>query len=183
MRSRTLVVVPAVLVCLALGGAALAQGAAKPAATKRFDQQAVLMELWKAPDSTVVGSVNGVKVTKGELLKTMWLWNGPSALQDLLNQKMIQDAAAKANVNLSWSEIQAKINESLQRMGMSSVDQLLNQFKITYYRFMSGTKLSALMEKLVQKQIKLTDAEYAEWIKARHILVKFPADEKDKAKQ
>jgi foldase protein PrsA len=40
-----------------------------------------------------------------------------------------------------------------------------------------------LAEKTVQKQVKVTDAEYAEWIKARHILIKFPAEEKDQAKK
>lgn len=192
MRSRTLVVVLAALVVVALSCSVLAAPAtskpgAKPAAAaakdQKFDQKKVLEEMWKAPDSTVVGSVNGVKVTKGELLKTMWFWNAPSVLQDILNQKMIQQAAVKAGVELTWPELQAKVDESLKRMGMESVEQLLTQFRVTWHRFMSGTKISALAEKVVQKDIKITDAEYAEWIKARHILIRFPQDEKDKAKQ
>jgi len=131
----------------------------------------------------VVGTVNGAKVTKGELVKALWFWSAPSTLQDILNQKMIEQDALKAGVQLTSKEVQAKIQGSLKQMGMSSVDQLLKQYRVTYQRFVSGTKASALAEKTVQKQVKVTDAEYAEWIKARHILIKFPAEEKDQAKK
>ncbi len=191
MRNRTITFVFAMLMllALALSGFAQAKSVAKPssaAAAKteaKFDQQKVLMELWKAPDNTVVGTVNGIKVTKGELLKTLWFWQAPSTLQDILNQKMIEQAAKNAGVSLTWQELQDKINESVKRMGMSSVDELLTQFRITRDRFLAGTKMSALAEKTVQKQVKVSDAEYAEWIKARHILVRFPAEEKDQAKK
>lgn len=180
MRSRLMVVL-AVIVAISLSCTAFA--AEKDAKKGEFDQKAALEELWKAPDSTVVGSVNGVNVTKGELMKTIWLWQAPTTLQDLLNQKMIQQAAAKDKVELNWAEVQSKIDESVKRMGVQDVDQLLNQFKVTWYRFMSGTKISALAEKTVQQQVDVTDAEFAEWLKARHILVRFPQEESDKAKQ
>lgn len=195
MRNRMLVMVMAALICLALSTMVFAAGtkakpaakAAKPAAkvTKpaKFDQKAVLQKMWNAPDNTVVGTVDGAKVTKGELLKDMWFWNAPSTLGDLLNQKMIEQAASKEKVSLSQAEIQNQINDSLKRMNMTSVDQLLNQYKITYDRFLSGTKISALAQKIVQRQVNVTDAEYAEWMKARHILIRFPQDITDKAKQ
>ncbi len=181
MRRRLLWAVFAMLFVLTLHCIALAADEASKTA-KKFDQKAELERLWAAPDNTVVGSVNGIKVTKGELLKMMWFTAAPNMLQDLLNQKMIQEAARKANVKLEWSEVQEAINKSLQRMNAESVDQLLNQYKITWYRFMSGIKLSTLAEKLVAKQMKITDAQYAEWVKARHILVRFPQDEQDRAK-
>jgi len=183
--------VVALVVISAFATGVIAQAkSTKPSTTKKatqtqpkFDQQKVLMDLWKAPDSAVVGTVNGVKVTKGELLKTLWFWHAPSTLQDILNQKMIEQAAKNAGVTLTPQELQQKINESVKRMGMSGVDELLNQFRITRDRFLAGTKMSALAEKTVQKQVKISDAEYAEWIKARHILIRFPAEEKDQAKK
>ena len=201
MRNKILVLFLIALLCVSLSCAAFAAAKATkvaPKATKaasvekikavnkadaKFDQKKVLDDLWKAPNSAVVGTVDGVSVTKGELLKNMWFFNGPAALQDLLTQKMIEQAAAKAKVTITPQELQAKIQESLSRMGMSSVDQLLAQYKVTMGRFMSGTKLSALAEKIVQSQVKLDDADYDQYIKARHILVRFPQDEKDKTKQ
>ena len=191
MRNKTLVVFLVAILCVALSCAAFAAEKAVKAekgkvvnkAAAKFDQKKVLETLWKAPDSAVVGTVDGVSVTKGELMKNMWFFNGPTALQDLLTQKMIEQAAAKAKVTVTPQELQAKIQESLSRMGMTDVGQLLAQYKITLGRFMSGTKLSALAEKIVQSQVKLGDADYEQWIKARHILVRFPQDEKDKTKQ
>ena len=165
--------------CSAIAAPAKTAKASKPA---KFDQQAELSKFWSAPNSAVVGSVNGVKVTKGELLKKMWFWNAPSTLQDVLTQKMIEQAAGKSGVKLTSKELNAKVSESLKRMGMTSVDQLLNQYKITKDRFLSSIKISALVEKTVQQQVKVSDAEYAQWIKARHILIRIPQDEKDKAK-
>ncbi len=210
MRNRTVIAVLAMLVavmfaCSSYAAETKKAAAAKPAATKKapsaakpapakpaptsaaaakeFNQKKVLDDLWKAPDSTVVGTVNGAKVTKGELMKALWQWQAPTTLQDLLNQKMIEQAANKSGVKLTPAELNAKMDESLKRMNMSSVDQLLNQFKVTWYRFQSGTKVSALAEKTVQKQVKVSPGEYADYIKARHILVKFPTDETDVAKK
>lgn len=205
MQNRTMIAVLAMLVAVMFACSAYAAetekaAAAKPAAAKKaavapkpaptsaaaakqFNQKKVLDDLWKAPDSTVVGTVNGAKVTKGELMKALWQWQAPTTLQDLLNQKMIQQAANKAGVKLTDAELNAKMDESLKRMNMSTVEQLLNQFKVTWYRFQSGTKVSALAEKTVQKQVKVSPDEYADYIKARHILIKFPTDETDVAKK
>ncbi|MCL5105721.1 MAG: peptidylprolyl isomerase [Armatimonadetes bacterium] len=188
MRNRMLVMALTALLCLALSSmlfaaSTTAKPAVKAAKPAKFDQKAVMEKFWKAPDSTVVGTVNGAKVTKGELLRDMWNWNAPSSLGDVLNQKMIEEAAKKNKISLTQAEMQAQINDSLKRMNMTSVDQLLNQFKITYDRFISGTRISALAQKIVQRQVVVTDAEYAEWMKARHILIRFPQDITDKAKQ
>ncbi|MCX8052541.1 MAG: peptidylprolyl isomerase [Armatimonadetes bacterium] len=194
MRNRTLSVAVTIMMVVALVSVGFADTksakttATKPAAVekkaeKKFDQRKVLMEMWKAPDSTVVGTVNGEKVTKGELMKALWFWNAPNTLQDLLTQKMIQQAAEKAGVKLTPEQLQEKVQESLKRMGMSSVDQLLNQFRVTYDYFIFRTKGGALAEAAVQRQTKITDAEYAEWIKARHILIRMPMEEKDEAKR
>ncbi|MHB9035372.1 MAG: peptidylprolyl isomerase [Armatimonadota bacterium] len=179
MRNRMLVAAIAALVLVALATASFA--AEKKAAA--FDQDAVLNRFWSAPNSAVVGTVNGGAVTKGELMRALWFWNGPSVLQDLLNQKMIWQAADKAGVKVTPAEMKAKIDESLKRMNMSNVEQLLNQYKVTRDRFMTGTKMSALAEKIVTKGVKATDAEYAEYIEAQHILIRFPQEETDKAKQ
>lgn len=180
MHRKTLLVLAAALLSAALSCAAIAQDAK---ANESFDQKEVLMEFWKAPDDTVVGTANGEKITKRDVLKQLWFWNAPTALQDILNQKMIEQGAAKAGVEMTWADKEQQVKQALDRSGSSDIDQLLNMYRITYYRFMTATKLSGLMEKLVQKQIEVTDDEYGEWIKARHILIKFPQDEKDKAKQ
>ena len=131
MRSRLLALVVAVLVVCSFGCTALAATAkpvakpaakpaaapaAKPAADAKFDQTAVLEKMWAAPDDTIVGTVNGVAVTKKELLKALWFWNAPSQLRDLLTQKMIEQAAKKAGVTVTQQEIDAKVKEALEKL-------------------------------------------------------------------
>ncbi len=190
MRNKTIGLVVAALLIAVLAAVALGappalssttKPAAKPAAT--FNQKAELSKYWNMPDSAVVGSVNGSPVTKGELLKTLWLWNGPSTLQDMLTQKMIEQAAKKAKVSITDADVQKKAQEAVSRMGMKDINALLNQYRITYYRFMTGIRVNALAEKTAQNGVKTTDAEFAQWIKARHILIKFPDGEKDQAKK
>lgn len=185
MRKRTLMMCLTAIMAVVLSCAVVAapKGAEKANSDAEFDQQKVLMEMWTAPNNTVVGTVNGVEITKGELLKTMWLQMAPSQLDDIMTRKMVEQAAQKSNVALSESEIQASIQDALQNSNMGSVDQLLNQYKITWYRFMASIKMSSLARKVVNQSVSVSDAEYAEWAKARHILVRFPQDETDEAKR
>ena len=76
------------LIALALAAVtALCVGGMKPAYAAEFNQQAELEKFWKMPDDTVVGKVNGKTVTKGELMKTLWFWNGPTVLTEMLTRK------------------------------------------------------------------------------------------------
>jgi len=189
MRKNTLAAVVAIAliaslsmsVCAATKPAAKAsKPAAKPA---KYDQKAELEKFWKAPDSAVVGMAGSTKITKGELLKTLWFWQAPNVLGDLLNQKIIENAAKSAGVKVTQADIDAKNKDSIAKMGLPSVDQLLSQYRVTWQRFMDGTKVNLLAEKTVQRDLKVTDAELAQYIKARHILIRFPQTETDKAKQ
>lgn len=223
MRNRTLVVVLAVLICLAFAATAICvtakpaakstttaakassaakpapkpaakptakpaakpapKPAAKPAATKPFNQDEVLDKYWKAPNSAIVGTVDGASVTKGELMEALFYWNGPQVLSDLLNQKMIEQAAKKAGITITPAEQKEKEMEAVKRMQLKSVDELLKQFHVSRKRFTSSIRISALAEKIVTRSIKLSDADYAEWIKARHILIRFPETETDQTKK
>ena len=187
MRNRTLVVVLAMLICLALSMAVVAAPAksakAAKAAPKGFNQEAALQKFWKSPDSAVVGSVDGATVSKGEVMHALWYWNAGQMVSDLLSQKMIEQAAKKAGVTLTPAEQKQKEMEAVTRMGLKTVDELLKQFRVTRDRFTSGIRVSALADKTVKKSVKVTDAEYAEFLKASHILIRFPEAEKDQAKK
>ncbi len=181
MRKGTLVIFFVALLCAALAGTLFA--ADEAGKTEKFDQDAALMEYWKAPDDTVVGSVNGVNVTKRQLQKMMWFWLAPRMLQDMLNQEMIKKAAADAGVQLDWAEVNKKIDESLQQGRADDIDELVAKAGATKQQFMSSIKLRTLAETAVTSQMDVPDSDYADWIKARHILIRFPQDEKDKDKK
>lgn len=183
MRNRTLTAILAMLICLVSAMTVFAAAAAEPAKKAPFNQQAELDKLWLAPHSAVVATVDGADITKGELLRALWYWTAPQMLGELINQKMIIQAAKKEGVTMTEEELKEKRDEAIKRMGVASLEDLLRQFKVTKDRFASSIKTSALAEKTVRKSVKVTDAEYAEYIKARHILIKFPEDETDQEKK
>lgn len=159
--------------------------AAKPAAKKTgFNQKAVLDKFWGMPDSTVVGNVSGASITKGELIKAMWYRNAPFALSELLDQKMIDIASKKAKVAVSPSDVKKKIDEIVTRSGGPEGFQLaLTQHRYTESKLEAEMKSTAQIEAMVKKDTKITPAECAEYIKARHILILFPRDIKEKDQQ
>src|SRR5690349_8209300 len=56
------------------------------------DSGKVLEQVWEAPGTTVVGSVQGVPITKDELLRYMWVQGAPAALDDLLKKRAVKIA-------------------------------------------------------------------------------------------
>ncbi len=203
MRNRTLVVVLVLLICLAFSMTAMAAPAkavkaapakavkaakaapAKPAAKPAgaFDYAAALNKLWAAPNSTVVATVDGVAITKGELARATWFWSAANTLDDLIMDKTITQAAKKQGITLTAAEQKAKEAEAVKQSNSKSVQDLCNKFHVSRDRFVMTIRRSALVEKAAKKSIKVTDAELAEWVKGRHILIRFPYGETDQTKR
>ena len=213
MRNRKLVFALAALICVVLSCAAFtanvpaksAKPAAKPAAKPvvkavikpaakpvaaeakstngKFNQQAVMNGFWSGPDTAVVASVNGVPVTKGELVKSMWNRMAPDMVTQLLDQKMLENEAKKQHAELTPTELSDQIKDILTRSNCKSVDEILTQYKITRERFDSTIKMQALARKLALKANPIQDTEFAQYLKARHILVRFDATITDKTQQ
>lgn len=202
MRNRTLIVLLAMLICLTFSMTVMAapaktvkaapakaakpapaKPAAAPAAPAAFDYAAMLDKLWASPDSTVVATVDGVNITKGELLKAAWFWSAANTLDDLIIDKTINQAAKKDGITLTAAEFDAKKAEAIKQSQSQSVKELCNKFKVSSPRFVMTIKRSALVDKAAKKSIAVTDADMAEWVKGRHILVRFPYGETDEAKK
>ena len=186
MRRITLLMVVAVLLVAVVSGAVWAQAAKKPAAAaKNVDRAALLAKFKTAPPSSVVATVNGEKITKAQLLDALWDWQSPAALDELIQQKIIQQEAAKKGVKVTQAEIDQRIAETKKRMPPDqSFDEALARYGITKVSFLARTKAGLMAEGVVKKGIKISDAEFAQFIKARHILVRVPygKDEEERKK-
>ncbi len=153
----------------------------KPA--KPFDQAAEMKKFWSMPDSAVVGTVGNVKVTKGELVKTLWDWQAPSTLQELLSIKALELAAAKSNIKVNDKEIKEVIDKAVKQYGCATPQEFAQMQRLTWPRFQLLAKKNALYQKYVQSQIKVSDTEFAEYIMLRQIIITGPETETDQAKK
>ena len=162
----------------------------KPAAMEakstsgKFNQKAVLSGFWSGPDTAVVGTVDGVPVTKGETVKALWNRTAPDMVGQLLDQKMLENEAKKQHAELTPAEKDAFIKtEVLQSSGAKSVDEVLTRYKMTRERFDCLVEMQVLAKKLALKGSPIKDDEFAQYVKARHILVRFDSSITDKTQQ
>ncbi|MEN6521257.1 MAG: peptidylprolyl isomerase [Armatimonadota bacterium] len=149
--------------------------AVKPAATAiKPTMEANLKKFKSGPDSAVVATVGNENITKGELMDALWDWYAPQALEECINSKMILQALKKDGVSVTQSDIDARLTEvasSNVRPG-DTLDATLQRSKATRARINSTITVQLALEKILEKQTQLTDAEYSEFIKARHILIR-----------
>lgn len=150
---------------------------------KAFNQDAALAKFWKLPDSTVIGRIPGATVTKGEVLKYMWYSQAGNALQDLLTNKAVEVAAKKAKVTAEPKEIQAEAMDTATRMKATNIEELLVRYKMPRMVFDRIIKGNVLIRKMLMNKAQISKAEYAQWVNARHILVRFSDTETDQAKK
>lgn len=190
MRNRTLIVILAMLICLAFSMMVVAAPAKPAAPAKRvaakaapakakatkaaFNYAALLDKLYASPDSTVIATVDGATITKGELTRASWFWSASNTLDDLIMTKMIFQAAKKQGITLTPAELKAKQAEAIKQSQCKSIDELCNKFKVSHDRFIMTIQRSALVEKAAKQSVKVSDADLAEWVKGRHILIRFP---------
>lgn len=148
---------------------------AKPATQAAKPTMEDNLKKFKAgPDSTVVATVGGENITKGELMNALWDWYAPQMLDEYINLKMILQALKAEDLSVAQADIDVKIAEiaSMNVQPGDSLEAALQRNKATRARLNSQLTGQLALEKILEKQTQLTDAEYSEFIKARHILIR-----------
>jgi foldase protein PrsA len=144
----------------------------KPAApaTNKPTQEENLKKFKAAPDSTVVATVGDEKITKGDLMSILWDWYGPSALEYYISTRIVPQEMKKAGVKVTDKEIDEAIKKIPLGPGMT-LDVALQTNKTTLAQLKAGYAIKLGLQKLAEKQCEPTDADYATYLKASHILV------------
>jgi foldase protein PrsA len=144
----------------------------------------------KADARQVVATVNGEKVTQGELYTNLKQQYGTDSLDQLINQKLVQQAADKKKVTISDKKMNAEIKKiKAQFADEAAFKDSLKQYNMTLADLKTQLRTQLQLEGLLADKIKVTDAEIATefdklkkekvdagQIKASHILVKTKAE-------
>lgn len=156
------------------------KAAAKPAAkqavkpvVKKVDQAAVLEKYWKMPDTTVVGTINGIKITKAELMKKLWEWNAPATLSELMQQKATAIEAKKEKLIINKTALESTKMNILKQYEITDYNDFYAKMNVTPSRFNDSVISYYQMESMAAKNAKVTDAELDTYVKVSHILIKF----------
>lgn len=114
----------------------------------------------------IVATVNGQPVTRIALIQELEKRNGKQMLSSLITQILIQQEAQKLNISVSQKEIEdavKKAEESLKKQGQN-LDSALAIRGLTRNDFITQIKFQKLFEKILAKDIKVTDKEVSDYI-------------------
>lgn len=147
----------------------------------------------KAYERKTVATVNGVKITRGQLYTELKKQYGTDALDTMINQALVDAEAKKKNVKVTDADIDKALAKiKAQFTSEDGFNSMLDQYQLTVAELRDQLKTQLVVEKLLADKIQITEAEYqtqfdamkkekvdAGQIRASHILVKTEKEAQD----
>lgn len=113
----------------------------------------------------VAAVVDGKPIFRWQLTKVLTDRYGTQTLDSLISQTLVNQEAQKANVTVFDTEIQTKEAELVKSLGGNvSLDDVLKYQGMTKSDFEEQLRLQLLVEKLLGKDITITDADITAYI-------------------
>lgn len=145
----------------------------------------------------VVASVNGDPIKKDEVYDILVKQGGPTVVDTLINNKIIEQEAKKEGITVSEKEIDKELNSFMESYGgEDTFNAALEQSGISLDYFKQDIENFLKIEKLLKPSIKITEDEMKEFfnenkdsfaqkeqVEASHILVEDEAKAKEVEKK
>lgn len=113
----------------------------------------------------VAAMVNNRPIFRWQLNKVMTARFGAQTLDSMISQALIDEEARKAGVTVAGSDIAKKESDLIASLGGSvSIDDVLKYQGMTKADFEDQLRLQLTVEKLLGKDITITDADVAAYI-------------------
>jgi len=135
----------------------------------------------QGPAADTVATVNGEAISQKQFLDVLQARYGERVLNDLAANLAIRQAAKQAGVSIAKEELerrfqatQAPIDARAPMTGETFAMWLAKQ-GLTPESFVAGLYDQMLLERLVQKQVNITDDDVARWYQANKDVVSEPA--------
>lgn len=128
---------------------------------------AIAAALYLAKGLLVAAVVNGKPITRIALVQELEKQSAAKTLDSLITKALIQQEIARQKVIVSQSEVDAelkKIEDSLSAQGQK-LDEALASQGLTRKEFAGEIQLQKQMEKVISKDISVSDEEVNEYIK------------------
>lgn len=124
-------------------------------------------------DKRVVAYIYGnVAVTREDLGEFLIARGGHEKLELLVNKKIIQVEAQRRNVTVTWTEVEAGLNEDLRGMGITLQDfqkHVLPRYNKTLFEWTEDViKPRILLGKMCRDRVKVTEEDLKRAFDNRH---------------
>jgi len=115
----------------------------------------------------IAAVVDGKPIFGWTVINTVMSRYGKQTLESMVSETMVQNAARKAGVTVSQSDIDVKVNELVATLGENvKLEDLLSYQGMTKSEFESQVRLQLLVEKLLGKDVVVTDKAIDDYIVA-----------------
>ncbi len=114
----------------------------------------------------IAAIVNGQPISRLQVLQQLEKQNGKQALSSLVTQTLITQEAAKKHVSVSQADVNSdlkKIDDALKAQGQN-LDTALAVRGLSKQDLVQQITLQKLVEKMVGKDVKVTDADVQKYI-------------------
>lgn len=129
--------------------------------------------LYKNKDLYLSGTYNGKPVFAWELNSRLKQRFGSQVLDELINERIVLEEAAKKNIAVTQDEINKKVSEIEKSLGnKTSFDEALKQQGLTLEEFRNQIKLRLIVDKIVGSDVKVTDKEVEDYITKNEEMLK-----------
>lgn len=125
----------------------------------------LVVALFKSPfaksSNEAVATVDGVEITKDMLYDELLKTGGESALNNLINQKMVDQAAKQKNVTVTQADIDERVKQMVEQYGsQEQLDQALQQYGMTMDNLKENLMVNLKVTKIINPEV--TDKEVSE---------------------
>lgn len=111
-----------------------------------------------------VAIVNGVRISKGKYLERLEKSYGQVAAQNLIQEQLVLQAAARENISVTADDIQNRLNDYYnENGGKDAVLASLAERNYTEEDVREQIKIGLLLEKILSKEVKYTDDDLKEF--------------------
>ena len=113
----------------------------------------------------IVASVNGLPITRFEVIKLLERQGGRQALDNLITRKLINQKARKLNISISQEEINVELDDlrgALEESGASLEEALALQGQ-NLKGLTADIRLQKLVEKILADEIAVSDEEISNY--------------------
>ena len=134
----------------------------------------------------VAAIVNGRPIFRWQLTRVLTSRFGQQTLDNMISQALVDEEAKKAGLSISQAEIVKKESDLVQSLGGNvSIDDILKYQGMTKADFEDQLRLQLTVEKLLGKDITITDADIDAYIATNQatMMATSEADLKEEAKQ
>lgn len=123
----------------------------------------------------VVATVNGEKITKEQLGSLLFDWQAPMVLDEWITYVIVGQEARNAGIQVTADEVKTKMEELKGNLPPGQdFEEMLRRSGLTMGHAFAITKMRLQAEGVIRKSLEITDADLADYRKARHILIRVP---------